>query len=110
MEERWSTDLMTRRQRTGETVEQYYNALNELWIRLEDENERYPENAKTHLFTNGLLPELSTAIAPFMSNTLDEAVERAKAFKSAFSRREPIAAYSATRQPAHSTSVETALT
>ncbi|RHZ55140.1 hypothetical protein Glove_420g8 [Diversispora epigaea] len=45
-----------------------------------------------------------------MSNTLNEAVEKAKAFESAFSRREPIAAYSATRQPAHSTSVETALT
>ncbi|RHZ55110.1 hypothetical protein Glove_420g20 [Diversispora epigaea] len=30
MEERWSTDLMTRRQRSGETVEQYYYALNEL--------------------------------------------------------------------------------
>ncbi|RHZ84770.1 hypothetical protein Glove_75g26 [Diversispora epigaea] len=86
MEERWSSELMNRKQYPTETVDQFYNALNELWIRLEDEQERYPKVAKTHIFINGLRPELSTAIAPFMSNTLEEVVERAKAFETAFLR------------------------
>ncbi|RHZ80704.1 hypothetical protein Glove_132g116 [Diversispora epigaea] len=73
-----------------EKVDQFYNALNELWIKLEDEQERYPEVVKTHIFINELKPELSTTIAPFMNNILEEAVERAKAFEIAFSRnREP---------------------
>ncbi|CAG8716103.1 7463_t:CDS:2, partial [Acaulospora morrowiae] len=44
---------------------------------------QFPEAAKAYIFLNGLRPELSTAVSPFMPNTLFEAYTRAKAFEHA---------------------------
>ncbi|CAG8632549.1 10075_t:CDS:2 [Ambispora leptoticha] len=43
-----------------------------------------PDTAKAQIFINGLRPELSTAVASFMPNTLSAAYERAKAFENSF--------------------------
>ncbi|CAG8629027.1 9885_t:CDS:2, partial [Ambispora leptoticha] len=84
LESKWFAQLTQRKQGPTEDVDSYHMAIEELIRRVEAGGHRYPGTAKAQMFINGLRPELSTAVAPFMPNTLSAAYERAKAFENSF--------------------------
>ncbi|RIB14301.1 hypothetical protein C2G38_1667610 [Gigaspora rosea] len=75
----WNIELLTRRQQFGETVKQYAIDMWMMFRRLSSIGSQYSEVMKVQMFIQGLHPDLSLIITLFMPNTLQEAVERAKA-------------------------------
>src|SRR5260363_79446 len=84
LESKWFAQLTQRKQGMSEDVDSYNVAVEELLRCVEASGHRYPESAKAQMFINGLRPELSTSVAPFLPNSLTAAYERAKAFENSF--------------------------
>ncbi|PKB96335.1 hypothetical protein RhiirA5_435006 [Rhizophagus irregularis] len=68
--ELWSTELDQRQQRPDES---------ELYQRINDGAFAYPDNIQARKFISGLLPELYVAVKPFGDQTLQAAIDRARA-------------------------------
>ena len=67
----------------------------DLFHRIEQGAQQYPDRTKARMFTDRSRPELSLVVSPFMSDTLEDAVNRAKAFELTYSRGGSLSAYSA---------------
>ncbi|CAB4392219.1 unnamed protein product [Rhizophagus irregularis] len=77
--ELWSTKLDQRQQQPGESVDQYASSVQELYQRINDGAFAYPDNIQARKFITGLLPELYVAVKPFADQTLQAAIDRARA-------------------------------
>ncbi|CAB4429356.1 unnamed protein product [Rhizophagus irregularis] len=77
--ELWSTELDQRQQQPGESVDQYASSVQELYQRINDGAFAYPDNIQARKFISGLLPELYVAVKPFADQTLQAAIDRARA-------------------------------
>ena len=77
--ELWSTELDQRQQRPAETVDQYASAIQELYQRINDGAFAYPDNIQARKFISGLTPELYILVKPFGDQTLQAAIDRARA-------------------------------
>jgi hypothetical protein len=77
--ELWSTELDQRQQQPGESVDQYASAIQELYQRINDHVFAYPDAIQARKFVTGLKPELYMAVKPFGDNTLQAAIDRARA-------------------------------
>ena len=90
---RWLKELRNRKQRTGESVDEYVAALQELWQRV-DPFTRYPEEDRLQQFLDGLRPEFIVPVASTLPTTTSDAIEKAKSIEAAFSGSAPLSAYS----------------
>ncbi len=77
--ELWSTELDQRQQRSEETVDQYASSIQELYQRINDNAFAYPDNLQARKFVSGLLPTLYALVKPFGDQTLQGAIDRARA-------------------------------
>ncbi|PKY59154.1 hypothetical protein RhiirA4_481663, partial [Rhizophagus irregularis] len=77
--ELWSTELDQRQQRPNESVDQYTSSVQELYQRINDRAFAYPDNIQARKFISGLLLELYVAVKPFGDQTLQAAIDRARA-------------------------------
>src|SRR5215475_6940620 len=89
----WKHQLRNRKQKAGETVEEYISAIEELWKRIDPEKRR-SELDKIHEFIEGLRPEFIVPVQSAMPETAEEAMEKARALETAFSIGMNLSAYS----------------
>src|SRR5579862_481297 len=75
----WATKLDQCQQQLGESVDQYTSAVQELYQRINDRAFAYPDNIQARKFVSGLLPELYIQVKPFRDQTLQGAIDRARA-------------------------------
>lgn len=66
----WNSELLTRRQRPGESVNQYAQDMLVMFQHVARVGNQYPKIMKAQMFVQGLQPDLSLAVRPFMSNTI----------------------------------------
>src|SRR6185369_17212968 len=88
-------ELEKRKQLPGETVDAFAANIYELFRRIEHGGNNYPDRVKARMFMERLRPELSMAVSPFLPNTIQDAIDRAKAYKMTFSQEGSLSAYSA---------------
>ncbi|CAB5358714.1 unnamed protein product [Rhizophagus irregularis] len=89
----WKHQLRNRKQKQGETIEEYIAAITELWKRV-DPTDRRMELDKIHEFIEGLRPEFVVLVQSAMPQTVDEAMEKAQALETAFSMGMDLSVYS----------------
>ena len=89
----WKHQLRNRKQKPGETVEEYVAAIEELWKRIDPRRVR-TELDKIHEFIEGLRAEFIVPVQSAMPNTVDEAMAKARALETAFSMGMELSAYS----------------
>ena len=89
----WKHQLRNRKQKPGETVEEYIAAIGELWKRIDPRGVR-TEMDKIHEFIEGLHAEFIVPVQSAMPNTVDEAMEKARALETAFSMGMNLSSYS----------------
>ncbi|CAG8530301.1 3786_t:CDS:2 [Ambispora leptoticha] len=82
----WNNELLSRRQRVGESVDQYAADMLMMFNRVCRVGNQYPEITKAQMFVQGLCPDLSLAVGPFMPNNLQEAIEKARTCEMTFAR------------------------
>ena len=85
--------MRNRKQKPGETVEDYIAAIEELWKRI-DSNANRVELDRIHEFIEGLRPEFVVPVQSSMPTTVAEAIEKARAVETAFSIGMELSAYS----------------
>lgn len=90
---RWMTQLRNRIQKPGETVDEYVEALLNLYKKV-DPTHAYPAEDHLQQFINGLRDEIREPVEIAMPTDLDSAIERAIIVESTFSRNAPLSAYS----------------
>nr|CAG8638279.1 10162_t:CDS:1 [Entrophospora candida] len=95
MGEGWAAELGKRNQLPGETVDAFATHIYELFRRIEHGGNNYPERVKARMFIERLRPELSMAVSPFLPDTIQDAIERTKAYEMTYSRGGTLSAYSA---------------
>jgi hypothetical protein len=89
----WKHQLRNRKQRTGETVDEYTAAMEELWKRI-DPKRRRTELDRISEYIEGLRPEFIVPVQSMMPETVAAAVNKAKATETAFSMGADLSAYS----------------
>jgi len=89
----WKHQLRNRKQRPGETIEEYAAAIYELWKRI-DPMSRRTELDCIHEFIEGLRPEFIVPVQSAMPASVADAVEKARAVETAFSIGMDLSAYS----------------
>jgi len=89
----WKHQLRNRKQKPGETIEEYVAAISELWKRIDPGNNR-TELDRIHEFIEGLRPEFIVPVQSAMPITVEEAMEKARAVETAFSIGMELSAYS----------------
>ena len=89
----WKHQLRNRKQKPGETIEEYVAAIAELWKRIDPQNRR-TELDRIHEFIEGLRPEFIVPVQSAMPSFVDEAIEKARAVETAFSIGMDLSAYS----------------
>src|SRR2546421_7180854 len=89
----WKHQLRNRKQRPGETIEEYAAAIYELWKRI-DPMSRRTELDCIHEFIEGLRPEFIIPVQSAMPASVADAVEKARAVETAFSIGMDLSAYS----------------
>ena len=89
----WKHQLRNRKQKPGETVEEYIAAMEELWKRIDPTGIR-TDMDKIHEFIEGLRPEFIVPVQSAMPDTVEEAMEKARALETAFSIGMDLSAYS----------------
>ena len=89
----WKHQLRNRKQRAGETTEEYTAAMGELWKRIDPTNRR-DELDRVSEFIEGLRAEFIVPVQSTMPTTVDEAVDKVRAVKTAFSIGMELSAYS----------------
>ena len=85
--------MRNRKQRPGETIEEYAAAIYELWKRI-DPMSRRTELDRIHEFIEGLRPEFIIPVQSAMPASVADAVEKARAVETAFSIGMDLSAYS----------------
>src|SRR5438045_3652393 len=61
------------------TVDQYASSIQELYQRINDNAFAYPNNLQARKFVSGLLPTLYALVKPFGDQTLQGAIDQARA-------------------------------
>ena len=89
----WKYQLRNRKQKPGETIEEYAAAMAELWKRI-DPHERRMELDRIHEFIEGLRAEFIVPVQSAMPDSVEEAIEKARAVETAFSIGMDLSAYS----------------
>ncbi|GBC05778.1 hypothetical protein RclHR1_06420001, partial [Rhizophagus clarus] len=89
----WKHQLRNRKQKPGETIEDYIAAIEELWKRVDPQGRR-TELDKIHEFIEGLRPEFIVPVQSAMPETAEEAMDRARALETALSLNMELSAYS----------------
>jgi hypothetical protein len=74
----WKHQLRNRKQKPGETIEEYIAAIEELWKRIDFQNNR-SEMDKLHEFIEGLRPEFIVPVQLSMPDDVEEAMSKARA-------------------------------
>ena len=85
--------LRNRFQKSGETVDEYLDAIIRLYNKVDPDN-RYPAEDALRQFINGLRDELREPVEISCPANLEEAVNRARAAEATFSRNAPLSSYS----------------
>ena len=93
---RWMNQLRNRTQKSGETVDEYLDAIIRLYNKVDPDN-RYPAEDALRQFINGLRDELREPVEISCPANLEEAVNRARAAEATFSRNAPLSSYSMKR-------------
>lgn len=93
---RWLNQLRSRKQRTGETVDEYLDAVTQLYARVSTIGQ-YPEEDMMRQFINGLRDELREQVEIACPANMQEAVNKAHAVEAAYSGHKPLSAYSSQR-------------
>ncbi|GES88976.1 hypothetical protein GLOIN_2v1772369 [Rhizophagus clarus] len=89
----WKHQLRNRKQKSGETVEDYIVVIEELWKRVDPQGKRIELN-KIHEFIEGLRPEFIVPVQSAMPETAEEAMDRARALETALSLNMKLSVYS----------------
>ena len=89
----WKHQLRNRKQKPGETIEEYVAVMEELWKRIDPEGRR-TELDRIHEFIEGLRSEFIVPVQSSMPGTVIEAIEKARAVETAFSIGMELSAYS----------------
>jgi hypothetical protein len=89
----WKHQLRNRKQKPGETVEEYVAAIEELWKRIDPARNR-TELDRIYEFIEGLRSEFIVPVQSSMPNSVDEAITKARAVETAFSIGMELSAYS----------------
>ena len=89
----WKHQLRNRKQRAGETVEEYTSAMEELWKRLDPQRRRTELDRITE-YIEGLRPEFIVPVQSSLPTTVNAAINQAKATETAFSMGADLSAYS----------------
>ena len=89
----WKHQLHNRKQKPGETVEEYTAAMGELWKRIDPANRR-TELDRIHEFLEGLRPEFIIPVQTFQPTTVVQAIEKTGVVETAFSMEADLSAYS----------------
>ena len=89
----WKHQLRNRKQKAGETIEEYTSAMEELWKRIDPQNAR-TELDRIHEYIEGLHPEFIVPVQSAMPGTVEEVITRAAALETAFSMEMDLSAYS----------------
>ena len=89
----WKQQLRNRKQKPGETVEEYAATLEELWKRIDPHNRRM-ELDRISEFIEGLRAELIIPVQSAMPKSINDAIDKAKAVETAYSIRMELSAYS----------------
>ncbi|EXX60232.1 hypothetical protein RirG_181820 [Rhizophagus irregularis DAOM 197198w] len=89
----WKHQLRNRKQKQGETIEEYIAAITELWKRV-DPTDRRMELDKIHEFIESLRPEFVVPVQSAMPQTVEKAMEKAQALETAFSMGIDLSVYS----------------
>jgi hypothetical protein len=85
--------LRNRKQKPGETIEEYIAVMEELWKRIDPQNNR-SEMDRLHEFIEGLQPEFIVPVQSSMPDDVEEAMSKARALETAFSMGMELSAYS----------------
>src|SRR3954470_23574062 len=93
---RWMNQLRQRMQKPGETVDEYYDAIIKLYQRVDPMN-AYPREDKLRQFINGLRDELREPVEISCPIDLEDALNRAYAAESAYSKNSSLSTYSLRR-------------
>ncbi|GES77010.1 probable cyclin-dependent serine/threonine-protein kinase DDB_G0292550 [Rhizophagus clarus] len=91
----WKHQLRNRKQRAGETIDEYTSAMEELWKRIDPKRKR-TELDRISEYVEGLRPEFIVPVQSAMPQTVKEAINKAKATETAFSMGTDLSAYSLT--------------
>ncbi|GES89097.1 ATP-dependent RNA helicase vasa-like isoform X2 [Rhizophagus clarus] len=89
----WKHQLRNRKQKPGETIENYIAAIEELWKRVDPQGRR-TELDKIHEFIEGLRPEFIVPVQSAMPETAEEAMDRTRALETALSLNMELSVYS----------------
>ena len=90
---RWMNQLRQRVQKPGETVDEYEDAIIQLYQRV-DPNLRYPMEDRTRQFIIGLRDEIREQVEIACPNTMEEAINKARAVEAAYSKNSTLSSYS----------------
>ena len=89
----WKHQLRNRKQKPGETIEEYVAAISELWKRIDPDYTR-TELDRIHEFIEGLRAEFVVPVQSSMPETVNDAISKARAVETAFSIGMDLSAYS----------------
>ena len=89
----WKHQLRNRKQRPGETIDEYTSAMEELWKRI-DPRRRHTELDRISEYIEGLRAEFIVPVQSSMPQNVKEAINKAKAIETAFSIGMDLSAYS----------------
>jgi Retrotransposon gag protein/Zinc knuckle len=93
---RWMNQLRNRTQKSGETVDEYLDAITRLYNKV-DPNRNYPDEDQLRQFINGLRDEIREPVEISCPANIEEAINRARAAEATFSRNAPLSSYSLRR-------------
>jgi hypothetical protein len=85
--------LRNRKQKPGKMIEKYIAAIEELWKRIDPQNNR-SEIDRLHEFIEELRPEFIVLVQLSMPDDVEEAMSKARALKTAFFMEMELSAYS----------------
>ena len=88
--------LRQRIQKPGETVDEYEDAIIQLYQRI-DPDLAYPMEDRTRQFIIGLRDEIREQVEIACPDTMEEAINKARAVEAAYSKNSTLSAYSLRR-------------
>ena len=90
---RWMNQLRQRIQKSGETVDEYEDAVIQLYQRV-DPDFTYPMEDRIRQFIIGLRDEIREQVEIACPTTMEEAINKARAVEAAYSKNSSLSAYS----------------
>jgi hypothetical protein len=89
----WKHQLRNRKQKPDETIEEYIAAMEELWKRIDSQNNR-SEMDRLHEFIEGLRPEFIVPVQSSIPDDIEEAMSKARVLETTFFMGMELTAYS----------------